>query len=240
MGKNLIQQARGKGGPTYRAPSFRYKGASRYLSQSIQHTSGTIVDIVHCAGHSAPLFTVRFPQGQSMLTVACEGRKVGDVITVGGEDERSLEHGDIRRLAHIPEGTPIYNIEGAPGDGGKFVRTSGSFARILSKTDNKVLVMLPSKKQKEFQAECRASIGILAGGGRLEKPFLKAGSKFFAKKARNKLWPKVCGAAMNAVDHPFGNKRTSRKSKARPVSRNAPPGRKVGMIAARRTGRKKK
>ena len=59
-------------------------------------------------------------------------------------------------------------------------------------------------------------------------------------KARNKLYPIVSGSAQNAVDHPFGNKRSSRNSKARPTPKNAPPGRKVGMIGARRTGRKKK
>ncbi|MFQ5474640.1 MAG: 50S ribosomal protein L2, partial [Candidatus Nanoarchaeia archaeon] len=51
---------------------------------------------------------------------------------------------------------------------------------------------------------------------------------------------RVSASAMNAVDHPFGNKRTSRKSKSKPVSRHAPPGRKVGTVASRRTGRSKK
>ena len=59
-------------------------------------------------------------------------------------------------------------------------------------------------------------------------------------KAKNKLWPKVSGGAQNAVDHPFGTSRSSRKSKARPCPRNAPPGRKVGALYAKRTGRKKR
>ncbi|MFW9956394.1 MAG: 50S ribosomal protein L2, partial [Candidatus Thorarchaeota archaeon] len=56
-------------------------------------------------------------------------------------------------------------------------------------------------------------------------------------KARK--WPVVRGAAMNAVSHPHGG--GSHQSPGRPstVSRHAPPGRKVGNIAARRTGRKK-
>jgi large subunit ribosomal protein L2 len=74
----------------------------------------------------------------------------------------------------------------------------------------------------------------------VEKVLLKAGKQWFKKRARNKLYPRSSAAKMNAVDHPYGNKRSSRKSKARPTSRNAPPGRKVGMLAARRTGRKKK
>jgi len=143
-------------------------------------------------------------------------------------------------LKNVPEGALIFNIESQPGDGGKFVRSSGSFAKVLTKTSKFVIVQFPSKKQKKFNPNCRVCIGNIAGGGRVEKPILKAGIKYFKMKAKNKLWPKVSGGAQNAVDHPFGNARSSRKSKARPAPRNAPPGRKVGMIAARRTGKKKR
>jgi len=139
----------------------------------------------------------------------------------------------------IPEGVIIYNIESVPGDGGRFVRASGVGARIISKTSKKIVVELPSKKKKEFHPNCRATIGNVAGSGRVEKPFFKAGRKFYAMRAKNKLWPIVSGGAMNAVDHPFGNKRSSRKAKAKPVPKNAPPGRKVGMLRPRHTGRNK-
>jgi len=58
-------------------------------------------------------------------------------------------------------------------------------------------------------------------------------------KARNKKYPKTSGVAMNAVSHPFGGSSTSSKGKAATVSRHAPPGRKVGKIAAKRTGWKR-
>ena len=45
---------------------------------------------------------------------------------------------------------------------------------------------------------------------------------------------------MNAVDHPFGSGRGRHIGKSQIAPRFAPPGRKVGMIRARRTGRKKK
>ena len=143
-------------------------------------------------------------------------------------------------LKDIPEGTLIFNIESQPGDGGKFVRSSGSFAKIVSKLDKYAIVQFPSKKQKRFNPNCRACIGTIAGGGRLEKPLLKAGVKYYKMRAKNKLWPKVSGGAQNAVDHPFGTSRSSRKSKARPAPRGAPPGRKVGMLASKRTGKKKR
>jgi len=124
-----------------------------------------------------------------------------------------------------------------PGDGGKLVKTSGGVARIVSKSLKKVIVKLPSKKQKEFHPKCNATIGVIAGSGRVDKPFLKAGNKFKAMKAKGKYWPIVSGASMNAVDHPLGGARSSRKGRPTIAPRNAPPGRKVGMIRPRKTGR---
>ena len=83
-----------------------------------------------------------------------------------------------------------------------------------------------------------ATIGIVAGGGRPEKPFLKAGAVWHHTRPKARKWPVVRGTAMNACSHPHGG--GSHQSPGRPttVSRHAPPGRKVGNIAARRTGRK--
>ena len=58
-------------------------------------------------------------------------------------------------------------------------------------------------------------------------------------KARNKLYPRVSGVSMNSVDHPFGGSSSHTKGRPTQASRNAPPGRKVGKIAPKRTGRKK-
>ena len=239
MGKRLIQQARGKGGPTYRAPSHRYKGRAKFHGVKKELIKGIITDIIHCSGHSAPLIEIKFENNERCLMIAPEGVRIGDEITSGNNIEEAKK-GNIMHLKDIPEGTMIFNIESQPGDGGKFVRSSGSFAKIVTKLDKHVIVQFPSKKQKKFNSNCRACIGSIAGGGRLEKPMLKAGFKYYKMKAKNKLWPKISGGAQNAVDHPFGTSRSSRKSKSRPVSRNAPPGRKVGALAAKRTGRKKR
>ena len=237
MGKNLIQQKRGKGSPTYRAPSFRYKGKVAYGRYNKNPINGEIKDIINCAGHSAPLMEVKYENEEEVLLQAPEGVKVGDKIVNG--EEISIGTGNILPLKNIPEGTAIYNIESSPGDGGKFVRSSGTFAKVLAKMRNRTVILLPSKKEREFNSDCRATIGTIAGSGRTEKPFLKAGFKYHAMRARNKLYPRTSGVAMNAVAHPFGGSSTCSKGNPSTVSRDAPPGAKVGKIAARRTGRKK-
>ena len=87
---------------------------------------------------------------------------------------------------------------------------------------------------------CRAAIGTVAGSGRVDKPFIKAGTKFHKMHARNKLYPKVCGVSMNAVDHPFGGSSSHVKGRPTQSPRSAPPGRKVGKVAPKRTGRRNK
>lgn len=239
MGKSLIQQKRGKGSPRYRAPSFRYKGKTGFARYEGGKVFGAYVaDILHSSGHNAPLMELKYSNGETGLLQAPEGIKVGDKIEMGENVE--LKAGNILPLKSIPEGTQIYNIESHPGDGGKFVRTSGTYAKIITKMENGIVIELPSNKRKTFQPECKAAIGIVAGSGRTDKPFLKAGTRFYAMKAKNKMWPQVSGTSMNSVDHPFGGSSSHAKGIPTQSSRNAPPGRKVGKIAPKRTGRHKR
>ena len=235
MGKNLITQRRGRGSPKYRSPSHRFQGEVHFPSSSLGMLDGRVVDLVHCPGHSSPLMRVLYSNGETNLAFAPEGIKVGDAVRLGGGD---VALGCVLPLGEIPEGTLIHNIELCPGDGGKLVRASGSSAKIISKGEEGIRVKLPSRQEKLLLPECRAAIGVLAGGGRPEKPFLKAGNMFYRMRARNHLYPIVCGISKNAVDHPFGGKCSHQKGRPTQSSRNAPPGRKVGKIAPSRTGRR--
>lgn len=47
-------------------------------------------------------------------------------------------------------------------------------------------------------------VGVVAGGGRTDKPICKAGSVYYKYKAKRRSWPRVRGVAMNPVDHPHG------------------------------------
>ena len=101
------------------------------------------------------------------------------------------------------------------------------------------MIKFPSGKTKYINPLCRATIGIVSGAGRLEKPFLKAGAKHHKKKAKGQKYPRTRGIAMVAAAHPYGSsKRGGRKVTT--VSRGAPPGKKVGLIAARGAGMKQK
>jgi large subunit ribosomal protein L2 len=236
MGRRIQGQRRGRGGPTFRAPSHRYKSDLQHKkAEESDLVSGEVVDIEHDPARSAPVAAVEFEDGDRRLVLAPEGIAVGEQLQVGVSAE--IKPGNTLPLAEIPEGVPVCNVESKPGDGGKFARASGTSAQLLTHDRKVAVVKLPSGEVKRLNPDCRATIGVVAGGGRTEKPYVKAGKKHHKMKARGTKWPRVRGVAMNAVDHPFGGGGRQHPGKPKSVSRNAPPGRKVGDIASKRTGR---
>ncbi|MCD4666389.1 50S ribosomal protein L2 [archaeon] len=236
MGKRIISQRRGRGSLRYKAPSHRYNHEVRY-PKSNENSVGKVIDIINDKARSAPLALVQFENKEIINIPAPLGIKVGEEITFGLSSHE--QKGNIMELKSIPVGTLINNIEKIPGNNkGTFCRAAGNSARILSKTSSYVLIKLPSKKEKKFNPKCKAAIGVIAGTGRLEKPVVKAGKKHHMMKAKGRLYPRTSGVAMNAVDHPFGSGRGRHVGKPKNAPVNAPPGRKVGLIRAKRTGKR--
>jgi large subunit ribosomal protein L8e len=139
----------------------------------------------------------------------------------------------------MPEGTIISNVEAKLGDRGSLARASGASAIIIGHSEDgeKTRVRLPSGVRKTILGNCRAMVGVIAGGQRTDKPLLKAANAYFKNKAKRNRWPVVRGVAMNPVDHPHGGGNQQHIGHPSTVSREAPPGQKVGLVAARRTGK---
>lgn len=222
MGRRIIQQRRGRGSSTYRVPTYKFRPVLKY-----SNTPGKVVDIVRDMLKDAPLAEIVYPDKTKGYIIAPEGIRVG-----------SSTENVVMTLSNITEGMQIFAIETSPNSGPKLCRTPGSAATLISKTKKECIVQLPSKKKKKFNLNCRAVIGVPAGEGRRDKPFVKAGKKWIVMHRRGKLYPLTSGVAMNAVDHPYGSG-YSGLGKNKTVSRNAPPGRKVGSISPKRTGKKR-
>ena len=231
MGKRIISQARGKGSLTYRV---RKKAFSNKVGYPMKEGEAEILRLFHSPAHSAPLIKLKV-SNETFINPAFDGAFVGQKIEINSEESKP---GNIMPLKNISAGMRVYNIELNPGDGGKMIRTAGSSALVSKKGDKKMTLLMPNKKQITLSGECRATIGIIAGAGKNLKPFMKAGVKYYKRKSRGKKYPKVSAVCMNAVDHPFGSGR-GKRIKSKISKRNAPPGRRVGHIRPRRTGKRK-
>ncbi len=233
MGKRIISQRRGKGSSTFKSPSHRHKAPNTL--PKVHKATATVEDIVHNPGHQSPLAILRLDDGSKASYPAPEGLAVGDEVNLG-EGEATL--GSVLPLGMIPEGRFIYNVENKPGDGGKFCRSAGNRAVVVQRGRDTVVVQLPSGQFKNFNPAVRAAIGTVAGGGIKDKPIVKAGKRHHILQSKGTYWPVVRGVAKNPVDHPFGGGQKQHTGRPKTVARSAPPGRKVGSIAAKRTGKR--
>ncbi len=236
MGKRLKQQRRGKGSFTFKSQR-KNPVKSQYVQSNGKTVEGEVLSLVKESGRSNVLSCVLFETGEKKYHVAPEGLYVGEIIHVG--PDASVKTGNVLPLSTVPEGCPIFNIELTPGDGGKLVKGTGLYALMVSKDTKRAFVKMPSGKTKTFSVNSRATVGCSAGGEREEKPFVKAGNKWHKMKALGRKYQNTRGVAMNALSHPFGGEQ-HHAGKSKSTKRDAPPGRKVGAIASRRTGRKKK
>ncbi len=243
MGKRILAQRRGRGSPSFRASSHGRKSPAKYIffgeKETKETIAGEILEFIHDPGRGTPLALIRYENGEKTLIPAIEGTYVGQKIEQGTNAPLSI--GNTLPLHMIPEGTPICNIEIKQGDGGKIVRASGTTATIQTHTPTHTIIQLPSGSLKEINKNARATVGVIAAGGRTEKPFMKAGKKHAWYRSKGaKIYPKVRGVAMGAYAHPHGGGSHQHVGKSSTVSRHTPPGRKVGLISAKRAGRKKR
>merc|ERR1711912_1655 len=211
MGRVIRGQRKGRGS-VFKSHTRTRKGSAKLrvldFGERIGFVKGVVKDIVHDPGRGAPLAQVI----------------VGNTLPVKS----------------MPEGTVMSNLEVRPGDRGVIARCSGDYASIIAQDPerNRTKVRLPSGSKKWVLNTCRGTVGIVAGGGRMDKPMLKAGRAYHKYRVKRNCWPKVRGVAMNPVEHPHGGGNHQHVGHPTTSARASVPGQKVGLIAARRTGQK--
>jgi len=245
MGRVLRAQRKGQSS-VFKSHNKTRKGAAKLrpndFAERHGYLKGLVKEIIHDPGRGAPLARVVFRHpyrygSQQFNFIAVEGLYSGQFVYSGKKAQ--LKIGNVLPLAVMPEGTIVSNVEEKPGDRGKLARASGDYCTIISHNleTGQSRLRLPSGAKKLVQSESRGTVGVIAGGGRIDKPVLKAGRAYWKYKVKRNCWPVVRGVAMNPVEHPHGGGNHQHVGHATTVARDSPPGKKVGLIAARRTGR---
>jgi large subunit ribosomal protein L2 len=243
VGRRIRVQRRGRGTSTFAASTHKRVAAAQYPKVPAPKecleaaVAGVVEALVHDPGRGAPLAFVKFENGEACYLVSAEGLFKGQQISLGGR--AAVEVGNVLPLGKVPEGTLVCGLELKPGDGGKLAKSSGAYATVVGHTPQGTMIRLPSGRTRYVDDYCLATVGVVAGGGRTEKPFLKAGDVFHLMKAKGHKYPRTRGRAMVAAAHPYGSSKRSAR-KVTTTSHGAPPGQKVGLIAARGPGQKKK
>ncbi|XP_022714506.1 60S ribosomal protein L8-3-like [Durio zibethinus] len=209
MGRVIRAQRKGVGS-VFKAHTHHRKGPARFRSLDFGerngYLKGVLTEVIHDPGRGAPLARVVFRhpfryKKQKELFVAAEGMYTGQFVYCGKKATLMVEN--VLPLRSIPEGAVVCNVEHHVGDRGVFARSSGDYAIVISHNpDNDTTrIKLPSGAKKIVPSGCRAMVGQVAGGGRTEKPLLKAGNAYHKFKVKRNCWPKVRGVAMNSGEH---------------------------------------
>ncbi len=146
---------------------------------------------------SARIALLHYADGEKRYIIACDGLSVGDRVFSGEGSE--VVSGNSLKLADIPTGVFVHNVELRPGGGGKIARSAGSSVQITAKEKDRALLKLPSGEIRMVSLECMATVGKV---GNSEHELVTIGKAGRNRHRRRR--PKVRGVAMNPVDHPHG------------------------------------
>lgn len=158
---------------------------------------GKVLAIEYDPNRTCHIALIEFTDGERRYILAPMGLTAGDTVESGDRVEPKV--GNAMPLKNIPPGLDVHNIELNIGQGGKFARSAGASARLLSRTETWAIIVLPSGEMREVRAECRATIGQLGNADHQNVRWGKAG-----RTRHRGRRPHVRGTAQNPVAHPLG------------------------------------
>ncbi|MBR2901677.1 MAG: 50S ribosomal protein L2 [Clostridia bacterium] len=140
---------------------------------------------------------LNYTDGEKRYILAPQGLHVGD--TVISSDTADIKPGNAMKLANIPVGTMVHNIELTVGNGGQMARAAGAYAQLMGKEGKYALLRLPSSEVRMVPINCMATIGVVGNEDQINITLGKAGkSRYLGVK------PHVRGVVKNPCDHPHG------------------------------------
>jgi len=157
-----------------------------------------IESVEYDPNRSSFISLVCYRDGERRYVLTPKGTRTGDVFTVFSE-KGEIKTGNRMPLKYIPVGTFVYNVELKPGNGGKIIRSAGSYAEVVSNDAGYTSLKMPSTEIRKVLEYCFASIGQLSNDEHRLVSFGKAGRSRWMG-----IRPTVRGTAMNPVDHPHG------------------------------------
>lgn len=176
-----------------------------------QGVPGRIAAIEYDPNRTARIALVHFVDGEKRYILHPVNLNVGDTVVTS--DTADIKPGNAMRLAVVPLGTFVHNVEMNVGAGGQFCRSAGSYAQVMAKEQQYVLLRLPSGELRRVHENCLATIGQVGNLDHENISIGKAGRSRWLGRRSN-----VRGTAMNPIDHPHGGGEGRTKGGRHPVT----------------------
>jgi large subunit ribosomal protein L2 len=146
---------------------------------------------------SAFIALIKYEDGELAYILAPQRLAPGDTVVAG--EHVDVKPGNAMPMANIPIGTIVHNIELKIGKGGQLARSAGTYAQIVGRDQEYVILRLSSAEQRLVHGRCMATVGAVSNPDHMNISIGKAGrTRWLGRRPHNR------GVAMNPIDHPHG------------------------------------
>src|ERR1043166_326265 len=142
---------------------------------------------------------IKYEDGELNYILAPQRLSVGDTVVSG--EYVDVKPGNAMPVANIPVGTIVHNIELKIGKGGQIARSAGTYAQIVGREGEYVILRLNSSEQRLVHGRCMATVGAVSNPDNMNTAIGKAGRQRWKGRM-----PHNRGITMNPVDHPHGGR----------------------------------
>src|SRR6478735_10792192 len=157
----------------------------------------TVERLEYDPNRTAFIALIRYEDGTQAYILAPQRLAVGDSVVAGNYVD--VKPGNVMPLGNMPVGTIIHNIEVKIGKGGQIARSAGTYAQLVGRDQDYVILRLNSGEQRLVHGRCRATIGAVSNPDHMNISIGKAGRKrWMGRRPHNR------GVSMNPIDHPHG------------------------------------
>jgi large subunit ribosomal protein L2 len=140
---------------------------------------------------------VKYDDGELSYILAPQRLAVGDSVVSG--EHVDVKPGNAMPLANMPIGTIVHNVELKIGKGGQLARSAGTYAQIVGRDRDYVILRMNSTEQRLVHGRCMGTVGAVSNPDQMNISIGKAGrTRWLGRRPHNR------GVAMNPVDHPHG------------------------------------
>jgi large subunit ribosomal protein L2 len=171
--------------------------------------AGKIERLEYDPNRTAFIALVKYDDGEMAYILAPQRLAVGDMVVAG--EKVDVKPGNAMRLASMPVGTIVHNVEMKPGRGGQMARSAGAYVQLVGRDGGWAVLKLNSGETRRVRQECMATVGAVSNPDHSNQVTGKAGRTRW-KGTR----PTVRSIAMNPVDHPNGGRTKGGKHWATP------------------------
>jgi large subunit ribosomal protein L2 len=157
----------------------------------------TVERIEYDPNRTAFIALLKYEDGEQAYILAPQRLAEGDSVVAS--EHADVKPGNAMPMASMPVGTIVHNIELKIGKGGQIARSAGSYAQIVGRSEDYVILRLNSGEQRLVHGRCMASVGAVSNPDHMNATLGKAGrSRWLGRKPHNR------GVSMNPIDHPHG------------------------------------